>query len=355
MAPSMFEKKLRNTILMVIYAFSLWCVFYTVQFHTKITLFDDTRNKTTEFYFRLDNLESKVNRIGYTVSAEKNSSDTLKLEENKEELSGSQKEDAGTSNLMSTNLISKTQCKHEYIVLILIPTQIIMFKRRENIRRAWASDYRQRWKTLFILEPTENQHEMELLSNEIAKYDDIIISKNYEDTYRLTSKIRTGLEWAFRLCNFKYLLKIEDYVFLNVPRLFELISSNEVPKTELYAGSVKFKDPVDPTTRRIVTKQGLKSKLFPRYCGGPGYLLTRDTVEHMINQLSRIKNIPNPDAYVGYLALKAGIDPIQLDAFEQIKETNTCDYNGRVILYHPIKSNECMDKLFRASVHDRIS
>ena len=53
------------------------------------------------------------------------------------------------------------------------------------------------------------------------------------------------------------------------------------------------------------------------------------------------------DAYVGILALKAGIDVTYVRAFRM---NENCKYNNNTIVHHPVSSAKCMDELYQANL-----
>ena len=44
-------------------------------------------------------------------------------------------------------------------------------------------------------------------------------------------------EWAVTYCNFSFLLKLDDDVFVHIPRVLSFLSAPNTPKKKLYAGN----------------------------------------------------------------------------------------------------------------------
>ena len=44
------------------------------------------------------------------------------------------------------------------------------------------------------------------------------------------------IEWAYKYCDFQYLLKTDDDVFVNLPNLYKLLDSKDTQHTRLYLG-----------------------------------------------------------------------------------------------------------------------
>ena len=52
-----------------------------------------------------------------------------------------------------------------------------------------------------------------------------------------------AFEWASTYCNFLFLFKMDDDIFVNVKRLISVLVRPEIPKEKLYMGHC-FKGPV---------------------------------------------------------------------------------------------------------------
>ena len=63
---------------------------------------------------------------------------------------------------------------------------------------------------------------------ESKKYGDIILGDYDEDDISSVISLKTGmlLEWAYKYCNFRYLLKTFDDTFVNLKNLFDLFAGN---------------------------------------------------------------------------------------------------------------------------------
>lgn len=252
-----------------------------------------------------------------------------------------------------TCLVTQSKCQHEFTFLILITTHISHFARRHSIRSTWANDPRGRWRTAFLVGRSHNPYNMRILRNEVAIHEDLILGDVYEDFYNLTAKVQMGFEWAVKYCKFKYLLKGDDDVFINFPRLFSFVQDDEVPKKELYAGNVQYEAKVFRSGRYGISKADFPKKKYPRYCSGGGFILSRDVVVIMLARFDYVKSISIDDAYIGALALKCGIDVYHDDNFKMFEDEKGCVYKANTIVHHPVKSVSCMSKLFNHSLSER--
>lgn len=259
---------------------------------------------------------------------------------------------ANRSRDHQTCLVTQRKCDQKYKLLILITTHISHISRRETIRNTWGVDKMKRWKTVFLVGRSRNTYDLRLLSNEIDRHQDIILGDVYEDFYNLTSKVQAGFEWSIRYCRYKYMLKGDDDVFINFPRLFSFLTSSETPTSELYAGNVQYQAHVFRSGRYGVTKNEFQRKTYPRYCSGGGFILTRDVVERMIAKFPNVKRMSIDDAYIGELALRSGIDVMHEDNFRMFEDEKACEFKRDTIVHHPVKSRDCMEKLFKRSLEE---
>ena len=78
----------------------------------------------------------------------------------------------------------------------------------------------------------------EYLKAEGLIFSDLIQGAQRENYYNLTLKTEMSLEWAAKYCDFQFLLKADDDVFVNPYRLMDFLRNPDTPETELYLGYV---------------------------------------------------------------------------------------------------------------------
>lgn len=253
------------------------------------------------------------------------------------------------SNLHSTSLITRTKCPRDYTLLILVTSNISHFDRRTLIRHTWGDDRHcdvYTWKVYFLVGRTQDENHLRKLSCEAELFQDIIFGDTIEHFFNLTYKVQMGFEWAVKYCNYEYLLKADDDVFVNLPKLFTFLFDKETPRTKLYAGNVHYAAKVFRSGKYAVSKDEYWKKIYPRYCSGGGFILSRDVVVAMTSQFNNVLPLKIDDAYVGELALASGIDVLHHDYFRMFENERKCSYNSTFIVHHPVKDRPCMLKLF---------
>jgi hypothetical protein len=121
------------------------------------------------------------------------------------------------------------------------------------------------------------------LENEV--YDDIV-QGNFVDSYRnLTYKHTMVFKWFLENCsNVKYLLKTDDDVFINTPKLVEYLKGEKpndgmLNKTDLVLCHVRNSAyPTRNEGKWKVTFEEYSRETYPRYCIGPIILYSNDAV-----------------------------------------------------------------------------
>lgn len=208
-----------------------------------------------------------------------------------------------------TFLQTQTRCTQKYLLLILVPSSPLNFKTRRVIRQTWGTDYamNRTWRTMFLLGQPRHPTEMKYLSAETAIYGDIIQGFQTDSYQNLTLKIEMGLEWAMKYCDFEFLLKADDDVFVNTFKLLNYLRKPDTPKIKLYLGNVDIFDPKKP----------LKLE----------------------------------DVYMGMLAERVGVSPRRHHGF-RTNQKEHCSQNFELIVIHEA-SSDCIIKLFNKALEER--
>ena len=255
---------------------------------------------------------------------------------------------SSSHKLNKSILQTKIKCETDYRLLILVSSHVSNFEQRHVIRNTWGKRIIEKWqwKVFFLIGKSKYKKDRLSVKKENSINKDLILSNTYEDFFSLTDKLRVGLQWSSKHCNFSYLLKSDDDVFINIPQLFAFLNKKHTPKTDLYAGNVQYFAVVARYGRYGVTQNEYPKKRYPRYCSGGGFVLSRDTVRKFVNHFADVPYMKIDDAYIGELALKSGIDVYHDDNFKMFEDASKCSYEERYIVHHPVKSRQCMEKLY---------
>ena len=113
----------------------------------------------------------------------------------------------------------------------------------------------------------------------------------------------------------QFIVKVDDDVYLHVPKMIWWLKTSSLPE-KLYAGAVINGGKVirNPKHKWFVSEQFLNDTLFPPYCNGPFYILSKSTLLELLKVSSNEGLTPFPleDAYIGILAKRVEIAPLQL-------------------------------------------
>ena len=254
-----------------------------------------------------------------------------------------------------STLISTNKCSTHLFLLILVSSSPSNIERRKDIRRTWGADNstKPRWKAYFLIAQTRGRNLSQSLLHEGDAFGDLIRADYFDDYWNQTLKIQMGFEWASRYCNFSFLLKIDDDVFVNMNALLSNLTNPSMPKYKLYMGLLWQKLPV----RRYkgdkweVTKEEYEPDFYPDYCPGFGFVLSFDVVHSFVNLYQVVKPFKIDDVYVGMLAERAGVNGTNNHGFKEKPSPPIvpCTFDNTTLLWHGI-TGECLFKLFRESL-----
>ncbi|KAK3101535.1 hypothetical protein FSP39_004283 [Pinctada imbricata] len=176
---------------------------------------------------------------------------------------------------------------------------------RDFIRRNWSAVVRTNHKirVLFFMGVPPEEKDMEIIRNESMHYHDIIV-RNFLDTYRnLTLKSFAFFQWSQRYCKgARYLLKIDCDMQIDLLRLLSVLETGRVADT-YQCGKVFFEShPFRNKQHKWYVPPSLYSKkLFPPYCYGPAYVVSRRIASKIAKQPIPKDPFPVDDVYMSGL------------------------------------------------------
>lgn len=247
-----------------------------------------------------------------------------------------------------STLITNTTCSRDYFLLILVSSAPGNFDRRSLIRQTWgAANSHDQWRTFFLLGQIRNQKLSDLLETEAKGYGDIIRGDYYEHYWNQSFKIEMGFEWAARYCNFSFLLKADDDVYVNTKDLTLLLQNPSTPLKRLYMGKVQFRAKVRRYGKFNVSKEEYSGSTYPSYCSGAGYVLSNDIVQCLIPLFDMKKPFRIDDIYVGLVVSKLGISPVHHSRFIFPNDDyDICYFTPYTLVQHRVLG-QCLLKLYQ--------
>ena len=257
-------------------------------------------------------------------------------------------------NRSSFNVLSQPEsCYHgkDLFMIVYIHSNAKHFSNRMLIRSTWGDSNNYKWmnrsiKTIFVLglpgnHTIDNSVLLPILQENI-KYKDILLA-NFNDRYNnLTEKALNGMKYVIEQCPLaKFVLKVDDDVFVNMFKLIEYITSNE----EMFSKSRHLMCHVWKDAK-VVRKEGTKwympysvytAETFPDYCSGSAVIATTEVLRQLYEESRFVPHINIDDVYI------TGILRQRLDI--PIRSLN----NYYSLFGESLKSRACVTYMF---IHD---
>ncbi|EDO39939.1 predicted protein [Nematostella vectensis] len=217
-------------------------------------------------------------------------------------------------------------------LLILITSHPKASSRRDLIRKTWAGTSKSKYLTGLPakstnVSPTYPQSTIycvftvgfandagidRYVERESNRFGDILRINKRESYRNLVEKIQGSFEWALSVKP-QYILKADDDVYVNMPKLISWLHSPRIPP-KIYAGFVHYRAFIqrDPSHRWFVSRSLFPEGRFPPYCGGPFYLFSGNILQKIHKASLKQKRFAVEDAYFGVLARRIGIRPFDV-------------------------------------------
>ncbi|KAF7266114.1 hypothetical protein GWI33_020486 [Rhynchophorus ferrugineus] len=170
------------------------------------------------------------------------------------------------------------------MLLILVSSAPANILKREAIRETWGNS-NGNFQVLFLFGRTTDRDLQNQIEAENRLYHDVV-QGDFLDTYRnLTLKTVMALEYAIRYWSFKYVLKVDDDVFVNTPQLMFFLKYDLDPKNVtnlllcMQHKNVKVvRHQSEKFGKYTVSYNEYPYEIYPPYCSGWGVLFTMDTI-----------------------------------------------------------------------------
>ncbi|XP_034099784.1 beta-1,3-galactosyltransferase 5-like [Drosophila albomicans] len=231
------------------------------------------------------------------------------------------------------------------ILLILISSAPSHERQRMAIRQTWGHYAARRdIGVAFVLGRSLSETENKALSSENYLYGDLIRG-NFIDSYEnLTLKTISSLEWADKHCNrAKYILKTDDDMFINVPKLFNFVEEqlkHNVKRT-IFGRLAKNSPPVRNKESKYYVSPGQYRGVFPDYTTGPAYLMTGDIVNDLYVKALKIIYLKLEDVVItGIVAQSLDIKRVHVNEFRNTRIYLTTRNIKNSISIHRISCSE---------------
>ncbi|KAK5642589.1 hypothetical protein RI129_008756 [Pyrocoelia pectoralis] len=195
-------------------------------------------------------------------------------------------------NLPTFNFLILNKCKTTPLLLILIHSAPTNYNRRKSIRETWGSKL-QNASIFFMLGLVREPKLQQKIKEENTNYRDIV-QGTFLDVYRnVTYKHVMSLKYAIYHCpNAKYILKTDDDVFVNMPKIMNFLTLEMSPygAERLLSCSKRNHSPVKRSYRskwRVSFKE-YPNRYYPSYCPGWIILYSPDVIFGLYKQVQKV-------------------------------------------------------------------
>lgn len=201
----------------------------------------------------------------------------------------------------------KTYSNGEVFLLIMVPSAVSNFEQRDAIRRTWGnvSTIKPTVLLKFVLGKSKDTVHQSLAETENSIHNDILFEEILETYENLSQKSIALLRWASANCNgVKYLLKIDDDMFLNLPRLLNELNAH--PKTNTISGcKVSGASPFRfAFSKWKISRSEYKNDYYPDYIAGTAYLISGDIISNLYRATRNVPYFIFEDVYITGLCRK---------------------------------------------------
>ncbi|XP_053678495.1 beta-1,3-galactosyltransferase 5-like [Anopheles nili] len=243
-------------------------------------------------------------------------------------------------------------------LLILVTSAPTHREQRLAIRQSWGHYGSRRDISIgFIVGQTDEARIEDQLAAESYMYSDLIRG-NFIDSYRnLTLKTISLLEWTKLHCpNASFLLKTDDDMFINVPKLLQFMEAHSSQRRTIFGRLAKKWKPIrNKKSKYYVSPEQYYPPVFPPFTTGPAYLLTADIIREMFDKSLSQTYLKLEDVYTtGIVAQLLNIHRINVKEFLNRRIAfNQCNIK-KAISIHMVKNNEQLD-LWKKQVDTSVS
>ncbi|XP_055296054.1 beta-1,3-galactosyltransferase 5-like isoform X2 [Sitodiplosis mosellana] len=245
-------------------------------------------------------------------------------------------------------LISKPRCSRNSLApyfVTLVHSSPTQFERRAACRNTWAhSD--PRTETYFLMGMVQSSSLQKRINDEDAQFNDIIQGNFIDSYHNLTYKHTMALKWFTDNCpDVKYLLKLDDDVFVNIPAMHKFLATNK--NDQKFILGIYF--PPQETCRQgkwKISYEDIIENFVPEYASGQSVIYSNDFVREAYKKTFTTKFLWIDDLYItGYIRMQLNIRVEPIYPFRLSDDALQMVLNG--------STTKLPDPMFIVSEHDR--
>ncbi|TNM86926.1 hypothetical protein fugu_007156 [Takifugu bimaculatus] len=218
---------------------------------------------------------------------------------------------------------------------------------RQAIRDTWGGEVQVRGlrvMTFFMVGVASDPGLTKLLIEEARERGDLIQGRFLDSYSNLTLKTLSMLSWGRRFCpQVHFMAKVDDDVLFNPGALLHFLNKSRNPyeRGDLYLGRVHLRvaPDRDPDSKHYLPSGAYAPSVFPDYCSGTAYVLSRSALLKISLAASASPlstPLPPEDVFVGLCARAAGVLPSHCPLFSggPVMPFGRCCYQAMVSIHN---------------------
>ncbi|XP_018567580.1 beta-1,3-galactosyltransferase 1 isoform X2 [Anoplophora glabripennis] len=245
-------------------------------------------------------------------------------------------------NNLTAVVMPERVCDQKSLLVIVVCTAPGNFEERNAIRETWGSEryvLGNNVSLYFLIGETGNYSVQNDVLLESKQYDDIIQERFVDSYNNLTLKSIAMLKIATSYCinTTKYLLKIDDDMFLNLPLLIEMLLRKNTNESVLLGKLICRAKPIKDTSSKWYSPRYMyKEQIYPNYLSGTSYLMSLDVAEKLFTAALSTPIFHLEDVYLtGMCARKAQVRPCSHPLFTYSRQRNEpCEFRNLITIHH---------------------
>ncbi|KYB26485.1 Beta-1,3-galactosyltransferase brn-like Protein [Tribolium castaneum] len=216
------------------------------------------------------------------------------------------------SETAQAHIMPKNFCEEKGLLLVFIHSKFDKFDARRAIRETWGQK-RDNVTFYFLLgEDKNSHHEVQLkLRDESQRFNDIVQERFVDSYNNLTLKSITMLKLFHLHCSdsYKYLLKIDDDVYLNIASALKELTNRSITTNVLLGHIYNVTNAIrNPASKWFVPYELYPDEKYPPYLCGAAYIMSADVAVKLYRVALETPIFYIEDVYItGMCAKKANV------------------------------------------------